>query len=105
MVAHSVTFQGADDQPVGKIPGGLLFMFAGVCSTVIIITQNKSTQQNPASERKVILITDKSTQQKSDFNHKNESTQQDSRPTGWLNKITYVHVDYGKFTVKRRKNK
>jgi len=32
-VAHSVTFQGADDQPVGKIPGGLLFMSAGVYST------------------------------------------------------------------------
>ena len=24
MVAHSVTFQVADDQPVGKKPGGLL---------------------------------------------------------------------------------
>jgi len=91
VVAHSVTFQGADDQPVGKIPGGLLFMFAGVYST--------------ASAPRVILITDKSTQQKSDFNHKKESTQQNSRLTGWLNKITYVHVDYGKSTVKRRKNK
>ena len=72
---------------------------------VILITRDRSTQQNPAPEREVILITDKSTQQKSDFNHKNESTQQKSRLTGWLNKITYVHVDYGKSTVKRRKNK
>ncbi|WP_349141462.1 hypothetical protein [Enterocloster clostridioformis] len=47
----------------------------------------ESTQQHPAP--KVILITDKSTQQKSDFNHKNESTQQNSRLAGWLNKITY----------------
>lgn len=74
---------------------------------VILIT-DKSTQQNLIRhlKRAVILITpDRSTQQKSDFNHKNESTQQNSRLTGWLNKITYGHVDYGKATVERRKNK
>ena len=28
MVAHSVTFQVADDQHGGKMPGGLLFVFS-----------------------------------------------------------------------------